>query len=168
MSLHFLIDGYNLIKRNPAFASKSLEDGRQSFVGFIERDRPQGSIRNQVTVVFDGKPGMYGFPAAHEIKVLFTEYESADDLIKRSVEGSKNKKDIVVVTDDRQLMLYVRGCGASVMSGGDFFKRAKAGKTPAKGKGPSADRSKVITSTFEHAVNQEFEKIWLKKKDKKS
>ena len=161
-----MIDGYNLIKRNPALASKSLEDGRQAFVAFIERNRPQGSLSNQVTVVFDGKPGMYGFPVAREIRVIFTEYESADDLIKRRVEESKNKKNIVVVTDDRALLLYVRGCGASVMSCGDFFKRAGSAKMSGKGKGSSSGTSKVITSTFEHAVNQEFENIWLKKKTK--
>lgn len=163
-----MIDGYNLIKRNPALASKSLEDGRQAFINLIERYRPQGNLSNQVTVVFDGKPGMYGFPVANEIRVVFTEYESADDLIKRRVEESKAKKNIVVVTDDRALLLYVRGCGATVMSGGDFIKRASSVKTSSKGKGPSSVSSKVITSTFEHAINQEFEKIWLKKKDKSS
>jgi predicted RNA-binding protein with PIN domain len=166
MSLHFLIDGYNLIKRNPALASKSLEDGRQAFISLVERNRPQGSPSNQVTVVFDGKPGMYGFPVAHEIRVVFTEYETADDLIKRRVEGSKNKKNIVVVTDDRALLLYVRGCGACVMSCSDFLKRASSAKMSPKGKRSSSGNLKVITSTFEHAVNQEFENIWLKKKDK--
>ncbi len=132
----------------------------------IERNRPQGSHSNQVTVVFDGKPGMYGFPVAHEIRIVFTEYETADDLIKRRVEESKNKKNIVVVTDDRALLLYVRGCGASVMSCGDFIKRASSAKTSTKGRKLSSGNSKVITSTFEHTVNQEFENIWLKKKSK--
>lgn len=159
-----MIDGYNLIKRNPAFATKSLEDGRQAFVSHIERHRPQGSLRNQVTVVFDGKPGMYGFPVANEIRVVFTEYESADDLIKRSVESAKNKKDIVVVTDDRALLLYVRGCGAAVMSGADFLKRGRIKSAPQSK--TSLERPKVISSTFEHVINKEFEKIWLKKKDK--
>ncbi|MEK7083873.1 MAG: NYN domain-containing protein, partial [Patescibacteria group bacterium] len=107
-----MIDGYNLIKRTPAFASKSLKDGRQALIAFIERQRPQGSARNQVTVVFDGKPGMCGFPVVGEVGVVFTEYETADDLIKYRVEEARNKKEIVVVTDDKQLLLYVRGLGA--------------------------------------------------------
>lgn len=166
MSLHFLIDGYNLIKRNPALASKSLEDGRQAFITLIERNRPQGSLSNQVTVVFDGKPGMYGSPVSREIRVVFTEYESADDLIKRRVEESKNKKNIVVVTDDRALLLYVRGCGACVMSCVDFLKHTSSAKVSAKGKRSSSGSSKIISSTFEHTVNQEFENIWLKKRTK--
>ena len=90
------------------WASKSLEEGRQGLISFIERQRPQGSARNQVTVVFDGKPGMYGFPVVGEVSVVFTEYETADDLIKYKVEEARNKKEIVVVTDDKQLLLYVR------------------------------------------------------------
>ena len=166
MSLHFLIDGYNLIKRNSVFANKSLEDGRQALIAFIERNHPQGSLRNSVTIVFDGKPGMYGLPYAQEVSVVFTEYESADDLIKYRVETSKNKKEIIVVTDDKQLMLYVRSLGSGVMSVGEFYKRTISAKQPAQKGGKPQEKPKVITSSFEHAVNQEFEAIWLKKKSK--
>ena len=166
MSLHFLIDGYNLIKRNPAFAGKKLEDGRQALISFIEHNRPQGSLRNSVTIVFDGKPGMYGLPYAQEVSIVFTEYESADDLIKYRVEESRNKKEIIVVTDDKQLMLYVRGLGSGVMSVGEFYKRTVSAKPPVPKGGRPRENPKVITSSFEHSVNQEFEKIWLAKKPK--
>lgn len=166
MSLHFLIDGYNLIKRNPAFAGKKLEDGRQALISFIEHNRPQGSRQNSVTIVFDGKPGMYGLPYAQEISIVFTEYESADDLIKYRVETSKNKKEIVVVTDDKQLMLYVRSLGSGVMSVGEFYKRTSSAKQPAPKGGKPQQKPKVITASFEHSVNQEFEAIWLSKKQK--
>ena len=110
---------------------------------------------------------MYGLPSAQDVSVVFTEYESADDLIKCRVEEAKNKKEFVVVTDDKQLLLYVRSLGATVMSVGDFYKRSSATKLTAKGGGKPPQRPKVITSSFEHAVNQEFEKIWLEKKPKK-
>lgn len=148
------------------WASKSLEDGRQALITFIERQRPQGSARNQVTVVFDGKPGMYGFPVVGEVSVVFTEYETADDLIKYKVEEAHNKKEIVVVTDDKQLMLYVRALGAGVMTVGDFLKKADGAVRMTKDHGKSSQKPKVITPSFEHAVNQEFEKIWLNKKPK--
>jgi predicted RNA-binding protein with PIN domain len=162
-----LIDGYNLIKRTSGLASKSLEDGRQALVAFIEQQRPQGSTRNQVTVVFDGKPGMYGFPVVGEISVVFTEYETADDLIKYKVEEAHNKKEIVVVTDDKQLLLYVRGLGARVMAVDEFVKKADSRAHGAKIFGRPSQKTKVITSSFEHAVNQEFEKIWITDPDKK-
>lgn len=163
MSLHFLIDGYNLVKRTPAFASKSLEDGRQSLISFIERQKPQGSARNEVTVVFDGKPGMYGFPVVGEVRVVFTEYETADDLIKYKVEQAQNKKEIVVVTDDKQLMLYVRALGAGVMAVREFIDSSGNSVRVVRNSGKVTQKPKVIAPSFEHAVNQEFEKIWLKK-----
>ncbi len=155
-----------MIKRTPGFAFKSLEDGRQALITFIERQSPQGSARNQVTVVFDGKPGMYGFPVVGEVGVVFTEYETADDLIKYKVEEARNKKEIVVVTDDKQLLLYVRGLGAGVMAVGEFLKKADSRAGVAKNFGKASEKPKVITSSFEHTVNQEFEKIWLQKKSK--
>ena len=167
MSLHFLIDGYNLIKRNPNLATKSLEDGRQGLVTFIERSRPHGSLRNKVTVVFDGQPGMYGLPSGNEVSVVFTEYESADDLIKTRVEEAKNKKEIVVVTDDKALLLYVRSFGVTILSVREFYQRGAPPRPSSKGGGKPVERSKVITSGFENTVNKEFEKIWLEKKPKK-
>lgn len=110
---------------------------------------------------------MYGLPSGSEAGVVFTEYESADDLIKSRVEEAKNKKEIVVVTDDKALMLYVRSFGVAVMSVREFYSRGTTVKPSSKSGGKPAERSKVITSGFEHTVNQEFEKIWLEKKPKK-
>jgi len=152
-----LIDGYNLIKRNPTLAHKRLEDGRQALLNFIERERPQGSDRNPVTVVFDGKPGMSGGPVATQTSIIFTEYESADERIKGIVEDAANKKEIVVVTNDRDLLLYVRKLGAKVMSVDEFIVKGRPAKTSAA---PS-DKGKFISATFEYKINQEFEKIWI-------
>jgi uncharacterized protein len=157
-----LIDGYNLIKRNSTLAQKSLDEGRQSLIRFIETRRPQGSERNKVTIIFDGKPGMYGLPVATEVSVFFTEYESADDKIKALVEDSANKKEIVVVTDDRDLMLYVRKLGAKVMGNAEFV--AKADHSPKGHPSKAAEKSKSISATLEYKINQEFEKIWIDKK----
>ena len=130
-------------------------------IAFIERHHPQGSERNQVTVVFDGKPGMYGRPVATQTSIIFTEYESADDKIKAMVEDAANKKEFVVVTDDRDLMLYVRKLGAKVMSISEFV--AKAEHKPRPNASKATEKAKVISATFEYTINQEFEKIWVDK-----
>lgn len=162
-----MIDGYNLIKRNPQFAAKRLEEGRQALISFIERNRLQGSDRNSVTVIFDGQPGMYGLPVYSQVRVVFTEYESADDLIKSMVQEAKSPKSMVVVTDDKQLYLYVRALGASVLSGGEFLRKYTSAKTPPRPDIKKTEPSKVITSSFEHLINQEFEQLWVSKKNKK-
>ena len=48
--------------------------------------RPQGSVNNQVTVVFDGHPDHFGGTSQGEIRVIFSDGCSADDKIKRMVE----------------------------------------------------------------------------------
>ena len=60
MSLHYLLDGYNIIKQSPRLGPKRLEDGRAGLIAFIEMRQPQGSRNNMVTVVFDGQPGIIG------------------------------------------------------------------------------------------------------------
>ncbi len=100
---------------------------------------------------------MYGLPNASEVSVYFTEYESADDRIKWLVEDAVNKKEIVVVTDDRDLLLYVRKLGAHVMSVGEFFSKVRSPGAPSKG----GAEKKVISSTFEYNINQELEKLWI-------
>ncbi len=60
MSLHYLLDGYNILKQIPAFRDLPLEDGRRGLLRWIDHSRPQGSVNNQVTVVFDGHPDHFG------------------------------------------------------------------------------------------------------------
>ena len=82
MSLHYLLDGYNILKQMAAFRDLPLEDGRRGFLRWIDNSRPHGSVNNQVTVVFDGHPDKYSlFPGSHagvgqksqDIRVIFSD-----------------------------------------------------------------------------------------------
>ena len=55
MSVHYLLDGYNIIKQTPGLNQGSLEAQRNALLAWIEIGQPQGSLQNTVTVVFDGK-----------------------------------------------------------------------------------------------------------------
>jgi predicted RNA-binding protein with PIN domain len=112
MSLHYLLDGYNILKQIPAFRDLPLEDGRRGFLKWIEHSRPQGSVNNQVTVVFDGHPDYFGGSPQGEIRVIFSDGCSADDQIKRMVEEDADRKNCVVVSDDKDIFLYARSLGA--------------------------------------------------------
>ena len=65
MSLHYLLDGYNVIHQMPDLNRPALEDQRRALVHFLETRRPQGSSRNRVTIVFDGNAnvGSSGYAA---------------------------------------------------------------------------------------------------------
>ncbi|MDD3375007.1 MAG: NYN domain-containing protein [Candidatus Omnitrophica bacterium] len=155
MSVHYLIDGYNAVYQIPNLLRGSLQESRESLVRLVEQDCPQGSSRNLVTIVFDGQPGVGINAYAVAPKILFTENETADEAIKKIVERADLKKNIIVVTDDKEIQFYVRQFGAKVLAVKDFFLR-KPGKK-------KKDFQRSITNTEECQINQELKKVWLKK-----
>ena len=168
MSLNYLLDGYNLIMQQPHLAQKSLEDARQALVSWLEINRPQGSFNNAVTVVFDGKPGMVGGTRSASVRVIFAQGESADERIKKMVAQSAHPKAIVVVTDDKDIRLFVRKQGAIILGVKEFFfrgakSRATDGRHTAAESARSAPEEKYISKTLEFKITSEFEQLWLKK-----
>ena len=174
MSLHYLLDGYNVLKKTPSLAGKKLEDGRREFIRLIQVHRPQGSANNKITVVFDGQLGFWQDDRPDDVEVIFSTYGSADDKIKEIVDAKANKKSVVVVTDDKALKLYVRALGAGILSVQEFHARFKtlnlsssSGKNRASGPSQRSPNEKV-SYTQAHAINKEFEEIWLKNKPRKN
>ena len=123
MSLHYILDGYNIIHQMPALVSKNLEQQRNGFIHGLESCRPQGSSNNKITVVFDGKAGIIGRMESAIVKIIFSKDETADEKIKRLVEESRNAKNIIVVTNDRSIQYSVRANGAGILSVKEFLSR---------------------------------------------
>ncbi len=165
MSVCYILDGYNITAQIPSLSLKNLRGSREGLVRLVELYRPQGSERNEAVVVFDGKPGISGGEKHTGVKVLFSENESADDKIRKLIEGSRRKKEIIVVTDDRELALSVRLLDASAMSVKDFLSKVKRPGQDAGGAGTAGgkdENEKKISKTLECEITDEFEKIWLK------
>ena len=83
--------------------------------------------RVRLDVVFDGAPEEH-FPdgASYRgvVRVFYAARGSnADERIKRFVEESCERRTLLVVTSDRALADYVRGCGARVIRSGEFRKK---------------------------------------------
>jgi predicted RNA-binding protein with PIN domain len=127
---------------------------------WIDHARPQGSVNNQVTVVFDGHPdytgGSYEFQG--EIRMIFSDGCSADDKIKLMVEEDVDKKNCVVVSDDKDIFLYARSLGAKVMSVAAFTSKAPGIQVL---KNPDG---KYISLSRQEKINKELSRIWLKEK----
>jgi len=157
-----------------ALSQTKLEDQRRYLVGFIETNKPQGSLNNSVTVVFDGSLDVYGGAAASSsVNIVFSKGESADDKIKSMVAQAQNMKNIVVVTDDRDIQYAVRALGAKVRGVSAFLrKRGAATKkavtdaqlNPSKNPGPTslARTEKKIPKVDEFRITSEMGEIWLK------
>lgn len=166
MSLQYLLDGYNIIHQMAFKPSTEIDAQRQQLIHFIETERPHGSSANNVTVVFDGRTGRSGPPRTLGTKVIFTQEISADEEIRDIVHKAGNKKNIIVVTDDRDIRYAVRSDGAQVLSVKDFLSRPAPGqRTSGSGKSSSkAAEVKNISKSLEFKINAELEEIWLKKK----
>ncbi len=164
MSRHYLLDGYNIIKQAPGLADLPLQEGREGLIRWINTTRPQGSLQNLVTVVFDGNPAHFGGMSCAPIKVVFSDHQSADDFIKAVIDGAKDKKKFVIVSDDKGITLYVRALGAGVLGVKAFAAELFPSRSPGRRahKEKPGQPVKYISITQTQKINKEFEKIWLK------
>lgn len=167
MALHYILDGYNIIKCVDSMADCSLEQGRNALLRMINCERPQGSSRNSVTVVFDGRDDVWGPQSGGIAKVVFTSGQSADDYIKAAVESLSDRANIVVVSNDKEITCYVRKLGAKVLGVEkfvSFLHSAGGSDVQRRGRARKIQKTqKVIDSAVALKINKEFEKIWLDK-----
>lgn len=165
MSLHYLLDGYNILHQIPGDLPGKLDDQRRFLIELIETRKPFGSSKNNVTIYFDGRPGRDGRIENTSVQVVFTESVSADDRIKEFVENALHKKNVVVITDDRDIQYSVRPKGAKVLKVKDFLSKLRSKPGRSKGKKESKSHSKYVSKTTESEINKELEGIWLTNKD---
>lgn len=170
MSLHFIIDGYNLIKRTsgsnkyPKIGDEnrdSLEDLRAALIKFIKLYRPQGKFTNHVTIVFDAKGDRERtltetFREDGGIGIIFS--KSADDKIKRLVKESRSPKNIVVVTDDKDIRFFVRQYSAQIKTVEEFLKKPNPLNIKA-----NLDDKTPLSPQEAIRITEEMKELWLKK-----
>jgi len=126
MSLHIIIDGYNLIRRSRRLKRLDRQDlqlGRDELIeqlAVYKKKRP-----HRITVVFDGA-GAPLFSQPQEriggIDIKFSgPGESADALIKKIAAGERQKA--LVVSSDRDVVDFARARGAAVIGARDFEQK---------------------------------------------
>ena len=167
MSAHYIIDGYNVIKQVTFLSGKKLRTGREGLVQFIEQYRPQGSKRNEVTVVFDGKAEIVSPSMKTDIRVIFSRNESADDVIKRMIEKASSPGQYVIVSDDKAVVFYCRSIGAKGLSVKDFIAHTGLNKKPRK-KSSYQPESKELSRDIADKITQDLKKLWVKNDEKES
>lgn len=158
MSLHFIIDGYNLIRHRSFNFPSRIHDPRFALIQFLRVDKPCGSSKNKVTIVFDGYSGDFSLRDL-EFEVIFSCEDSADARIKKILENSPLVKSSVVVSDDRQVRDFARLCGA-VSLGIDEFINPPQKKASSRKEDPS---KAALSYSQAHKINEELKKLWLKK-----
>ncbi len=157
MSVHFILDGYNILKQVAHLTGVKLRNDRLGLLWFLLEKRPQGSPRNRVTVVFDGFDDPENPTRAKPLEVVFSGSRKADDIIVSMVQRSPRPRSIVVVTDDREIRLRVKDTGASVTSVKAFVSRAVAERPRTKRR---PEEKPDPGSSSGRAITDELEKEW--------
>ncbi|PIP19597.1 MAG: hypothetical protein COT38_04110 [Candidatus Omnitrophica bacterium CG08_land_8_20_14_0_20_41_16] len=160
MSLQYIIDGCN-ITHHPKFIKnipKKTADSRAALIEFIGTNRLCGSENNGAWVIFDGYPdASFRDPGKANLKVIFSKDQSADERIKKLLELFDNSKNVVVVSDDKEIIFFARACRAKAISVEEFIRD----KVETKRGNSILDETKVSFSAMSR-INEELRKLWLK------
>ena len=147
----------------PHLADRPLESGREGLIRFIREQSPHGSARNALTVVFDGQEDVH-WPAMNtDIRIVFSRGCSADDLIRDLVERSPDPRQIICVTDDRELALSCRHRGAQTWGVDEFVGAARKPSGRVKN-AANDDGKKVVSARAAQKIDQELSALWLRRK----
>ncbi|MFO7675731.1 MAG: NYN domain-containing protein [bacterium] len=158
----YLVDGYNVIHREPALKpllERDAEAARTGLISMLAGFRAGRRVR--VTVVFDGRGGT-GLDArtiAAGVQVVYAHFsETADARIVRLVRSSRHPRSLTVVSSDLGLVAQCRDFGASSLGAEEFLARCRevAGR-PAAGRGGNGDRAEVTPGEAAQ-VNAELER----------
>lgn len=150
--MRFLIDGYNVTKRDPSTARLSLEGQREALVARLAV-RGRGLLgAGSATVVFDGIAGGVGTPGRGHVEVRFSRGESADDVIVRLASGG----DVTVVTSDSGLAWRVSSAGARVLPAEMCFEGRKPARRGAPPTGPGSGLPRGADE-----ITRELKDLWI-------
>lgn len=123
MSIHIIIDGYNLIRQSGYLSSLDLQDiqlGRETLIDMLAAYKKIKAHR--ITVVFDGarSPDLIRQRDRQKgIAILFSHRgELADTVIKKMAAGEKQKA--LVVSSDQDIVRSAESSGAATINANDF------------------------------------------------
>jgi predicted RNA-binding protein with PIN domain len=151
--LTYLIDGFNLFHQISELERSTSPRG--DLIQFIRANRLTGSRNNKIIIVFDGHQTP-DTPMEREYKILFSNDRTADDVIKDKISKSKNKRQLIVVSDDREIRDHAKMEGAISMRIQDFLKKGAA-----REKRKSSDERDINPSKMIE-ITEELKKIWVK------
>jgi len=126
MSIHIIIDGYNLIRQSSSLGPLDHQDlqlGREALVDLLSKYKR--IKHHKITVVFDGTNAL-SFSGHRDyisgIEIIFSRSgESADSVIKKIAAGEKEKA--LVVSSDRDVADSSYLSGAAVIGSVEFEKK---------------------------------------------
>jgi len=126
MSIHIIIDGYNLIRRSSSLSTLDQQDiqlGREALLDALSSYKR--IKHHMITVVFDGThapPLSQHKDRVKGIKVKFSRSgETADTVIKRM--AARDREKALVVSSDMDIVNFAASMGAATISSPAFEEK---------------------------------------------
>ena len=123
MSLHVIIDGYNVIRQSNQLSQIDLHDiqeGREALQDMMADYRKAKG--HKITIVFDGTHAYHLGIQRHRFQGMQILYSSngktADDVIKRMV--AKERERALIVSSDRDIISFAVSKGAATIGAREF------------------------------------------------
>lgn len=130
-SQKIIIDGYNvlhLIEPYRSMLQKDLEAARNRFIHDLSIYRSQKML--DILVVFDGAAGI---PVPHQyetragIRIMFSRApQKADPVIINLIRKAKQRRSLIVVTNDGEIISFARSAGSQTLSPKELSRRMSA------------------------------------------
>jgi predicted RNA-binding protein with PIN domain len=120
---HFIVDGYNVIHAIPTLKkllSHDADSAREQLIHLISKLTIKRKFR--CTVVFDGdQPKSKIKQSSHApIHVVYSSPQSADAKIKNTIEHSKNRSLLVIISSDREILNFAKVCACETHTSKHF------------------------------------------------
>ncbi len=116
----FIFDGNNLIGKSARLTKIQKKDKqlvREKLAYFLD-GKFEGS-KNKAYLHFDG---FENIPIrTSNIRIVYSNKKTADDLIRRQIENFKNPKNITLVSSDNSLREFAKVCRCNVLSSEEYL-----------------------------------------------
>ena len=125
-----IIDGYNMIHAISIYKEKlqlDLESARETLIHDLQIYKSLKKI--DLLIVFDGSAEVPGVPGQYKrggVNVMFSHAPlKADPVIMKMVQTEKQKRRIVIVSNDNEIINFSRSYGCEILSPQLFYERIK-------------------------------------------
>jgi predicted RNA-binding protein with PIN domain len=135
----YWFDGNNLIGQSVEAARADPRIGA-AFLSALSSCRKSGGGR--FLVYFDGDAPNRS-PAPPGVSIRYSAPLSTDEAIVRRLKEIRNPSEIIVVTNDRELMIRCRDAGAAIMDWSRFNSKMKFRSGPARSRSVTEDEVDV-------------------------
>ena len=118
---HYIIDGNNLIGKIDSLKKMQQKDkqhSREKLASMVDNHFRGKKLK--ITIHFDGFENIPIKP--NSSKIVYSDNKSADENIKKQIELSKNRKNLVVITSDNNIQEFARVCSSGIMKSEEFLK----------------------------------------------